>query len=144
MYNVNTDKINEILTFMENSLFPVFKSLVQQPNETMTEQITGHALSRVFHLCIEGMTDIGNFLIDGFIMRDPGSYEDIVDIMEDETVYTKEQAFVFKQIISLRKSLVIDYTQNNVTELHNTLTTHYVVILQYPQIIREYLQKELW
>ena len=31
-------------------------------------------------------------MIDGFIMRDPGSYEDIIDIMEDERVITTEMA----------------------------------------------------
>ena len=31
-------------------------------------------------------------MIDGFIMRDPGGYEDIIDIMEDEKVITKEMS----------------------------------------------------
>ena len=37
---------------------------------------------------IESIIDVGNTMIDGFIMRDPGGYEDIIDIMEDEKVIT--------------------------------------------------------
>ena len=33
---------------------------------------------------MESMMDVGNLMIDGFIMRDPGSYEDIIDILVDE------------------------------------------------------------
>lgn len=29
-------------------------------------------------------------MIDGFIMRDPGSYEDIIDILVDERVIPKD------------------------------------------------------
>ena len=35
------------------------------------------------------MMDVGNLMIDGFIMRDPGSYEDIIDILIDEKVITQ-------------------------------------------------------
>ncbi|GAA3319942.1 hypothetical protein GCM10020331_028930 [Ectobacillus funiculus] len=35
--------------------------------------------------------DVGNAIIDGFIMRDPGSYEDIIDILVDEKGCTAER-----------------------------------------------------
>ena len=41
-------------------------------------------------------------MIDGFIMRDPGSYDDIIDILEDEKVIQSEQAIPLKAFISLR------------------------------------------
>ena len=44
------------------------------------------ALERVNYLLIESIIDVGNSMIDGFIMRDPGSYEDIIDILVDEKV----------------------------------------------------------
>ena len=44
-------------------------------------------------------------MIDGFIMRDPGSYEDIIDILDDEKVITTEMSEGFKKIVSLRKNL---------------------------------------
>ena len=44
-------------------------------------------------------------MIDGFIMRDPGSYDDIFDILEDEKVITEEMCGSFKNVIQLRKNL---------------------------------------
>lgn len=43
------------------------------------------------------MLDVGNAVIDGFIMRDPGSYEDIIDILQDEKVISEEKAMQFKR-----------------------------------------------
>ena len=98
----------------------------------------------MFHLFIEGMTDIGNLLIDGFIMRDPGSYEDIVDIMEDEQVYPHEAAEIYRKLILLRKPLVFDYTQMIRGSLYDFYQQHQQTLEQYPVLIRAYLKKELW
>ena len=68
-------------------------------------------------MIIESFLDVGNSMIDGFIMRDPGSYEDIIDILDDEKVITTEMCEGFKKIVSLRKNLQQDYT----TVDHNTL-----------------------
>lgn len=43
-------------------------------------------------------------MIDGFIMRDPGSYDDIMDILVDEKVVTEEEGTHLKQFISYRKN----------------------------------------
>ena len=42
-------------------------------------------------------------MIDGFIMRDPGSYEDIIDILIDEKVIANEKEKPFKELISYAK-----------------------------------------
>ena len=43
-------------------------------------------------------------MIDGFIMRDPGSYDDIIDIMEDEKVISSEMADPLKKVIGITKN----------------------------------------
>ena len=50
------------------------------------------------------MLDVGNSMIDGFIMRDPGSYDDIIDILEDEKVITTEMSESYKRVVPLRKN----------------------------------------
>ena len=75
-----------------------------------TTSIEKAALERILHMIIESFLDVGNSMIDGFIMRDPGSYEDIIDILEDEKVITTEMSEGFKKIVSLRKNLQQDYT----------------------------------
>lgn len=145
MYNVNTQRIEEILTYIDKSLLPSLSSIMQNPkSEFLNQPISGFAAERIFHLFIEGMTDVGNFLIDGFIMRDPGSYEDIVDIMEDEKVYTPEQAAVFKEIVLLRKDLVMEYTHSSHEKLFDAYASHSSVMNAYTSLIRAYLEKELW
>ena len=54
-------------------------------------------------MTIEAILDVGNSMIDGFIMRDPGSYDDIIDIMEDEKVITEEMSTSIKRIIGFQK-----------------------------------------
>lgn len=145
MYNVNTEKINEILTYMEKELLPALSQIMgNSEKEFLADPISGFASERLFHTFIEGMTDIGNFLIDGFIMRDPGSYEDIVDIMEDEQVYSSEFAQAFKEIVRMRKELVGEYTVNRSSQLYHAYQKHHPDMMEYPQLIRAYLEKELW
>ena len=60
-------------------------------------------------------------MIDGFIMRDPGSYEDIIDILMDERVISAEEGQGMKEVILLRKMLTQDYIQMNHDELYTTI-----------------------
>src|SRR5699024_8810123 len=48
----------------------------------------GLALERASHMLIEAVVDVGNMIIDGIVLRDPGSYQDVMDIMETEGVST--------------------------------------------------------
>lgn len=145
MYNVNTERINDILIYLTNELLPTISQIMDKvEGEFLSDPTAGFAAERLFHTFIEGMTDIGNLLIDGFIMRDPGSYEDIVDIMEDEQVYSPAHAQAFKEIVKMRKGLVVEYTLNRRTQLYHAYQKHHDNMKEYPHIIREYLKKELW
>jgi uncharacterized protein YutE (UPF0331/DUF86 family) len=137
MYFVDRQKIEETLQYMEKVMH-IFKQ--QQTWESELEQL---ALERIAHLLIEAVLDVGNAMIDGFIMRDPGSYEDIIDILTDEKVITENQAQGLKTIIQYRKELVQKYTNINHQELLETLTKHFTVLEVYPTAIRDYLQNEL-
>jgi uncharacterized protein YutE (UPF0331/DUF86 family) len=69
------------------------------------------ALMRSFHIGVECVIDIGNTLIDGFIMRDPGGYSDIIDILEDEQVISTILANELKDFVKLREQLVRKYDE---------------------------------
>ncbi|WP_044748566.1 DUF86 domain-containing protein [Bacillus alveayuensis] len=137
MYFVDRQKIEETLQYMEKVIH-IFKQ--QKTWESEFEQL---ALERIAHLFIEAVLDVGNAMIDGFIMRDPGSYEDIIDILTDEKVITEDQAQGLKTIIQYRKALVQKYTNINHQELLETLTKHFTVLEVYPAAIRDYLRNEL-
>src|SRR5690606_4706689 len=101
------------------------------------------ALERTSQMMIEAILDTGNAIIDGFIMRDPGSYEDIVDILDDEKVIDKEMSKSFKQIIQYRKTLVQMYTDIDHKEVESAFQEHLPMIDKFPGKVREYLQNEL-
>ncbi|MEK3887764.1 DUF86 domain-containing protein [Bacillus sp. FSL K6-3431] len=137
MYFVDRDKIEEILIYMEKQL-----ELIKN-NKTWDSELEKLALERLATTLIEAVLDTGNAMIDGFIMRDPGSYEDIVDILMDEKVINAELESVLKAIISYRKMLVQQYTNVEHQVLLDVLTTKMNMLEQFPTCIRTYLVNEL-
>ncbi|MEK4028309.1 DUF86 domain-containing protein [Pseudobacillus sp. FSL P4-0506] len=137
MYFVDRGKIEETLTFMEAKLSAFAE---QSQWKTAIEQA---ALERIAHTVIESMLDVGNTMIDGFIMRDPGSYEDIIDILEDEQVIEKKAAVSLKAIVALRKMLVQQYTAVDHPEVENVFNDHISALQQFPEQVRQYLTNEL-
>ena len=92
------------------------------------ERLYHFAQERLLHLAIETITDIGNFLIDGFIMRDPSSYFDIIHIMWDEKVLDDSTCDACIRLISLRKLLVHNYQEWQRTSIHP-------LMLELPQLL---------
>ena len=119
MYFIDRSKITETITYM-NSLLALYES--KKGWDSLEDQL---ALERLTHNIVESIIDVGNSMIDGFIMRDPGSYEDIIDILTDERVISSEMDAPLKRVIGLRKSLVRDFMkmdhQNIIDVLNETL-----------------------
>ena len=137
MYFVDREKIEEILLYMENKIEFI------QNNKSWDSQMEKMALERGVHTIIEAILDTGNAMIDGFIMRDPGSYEDIVDILTDEKVVNEELSLVMKEFISFRKILVQHYINVNHEDLINVVSTSINKLKTYPSCVRNYLTNEL-
>src|SRR5699024_1108489 len=100
----------ETLTYMDTLLAKV-------KDNDFSSQIEKLGLERLIHMTIESIIDVGNMMIDGFIMRDPGSYHDIIDILVDEKVIPENDEENYKQFIDLREILM----QNYLTVDHDTL-----------------------
>ncbi|MBB6445016.1 DUF86 domain-containing protein [Bacillus benzoevorans] len=137
MYFVDREKIEEQLSYIEKQI-GIFTELKEC--ETIIEKL---AVERIVHMVIEAVLDVGNSMIDGFIMRDPGSYEDILDILEDEKVITAEMCESYKRIIMLRKSLLQFYTNINHEELFEVFQTELTVLKHFAPNVREYIENEL-
>ncbi|MCA1055545.1 DUF86 domain-containing protein [Rossellomorea aquimaris] len=137
MYFVDRDKIEQILVFMNDQL-----SMLNNHKqwETSIEKL---GLERIGHTLIESVLDVGNSMIDGFIMRDPGSYEDIIDILLDETVIDEAMSNDLKKLIGERKGLVQEYTEIDHEELKRILGDVHSTLEHFPVHIRRYLENEL-
>lgn len=138
MYFIDRKKISETLAYMEE-LLTQFSS-EQNWTESMLKKL---ALERIAQSVIESLIDVGNSMIDGFIMRDPGSYEDIIDIMEDEKVIDKEMEAPLKAMIELRKMLVRDFMKVDLSEIEKTMSSSLPSLENFPIKVLTYLENEL-
>ncbi len=143
IFNVKQDKIEEIILNMRNVLDSVRKMLTKDADEVLQNPVFMLAIERVLHISIESIVDVGNYIIDGFIMRDPGSYLDIIDILDDEQVIPKEDISKLKDIIRLRKTLVHQYTDIQSEKLYQILLKEYVTLYRFGDHVQTYLDKEL-
>jgi uncharacterized protein YutE (UPF0331/DUF86 family) len=137
MYFVDRDQIEETLQFLDRQI-DFFES--NGPWETPMEK---SALERTAHTMVEAVLDVGNAMIDGFIMRDPGSYEDIIDILDDEKVVTQEMSAGLKKIVLFRKMLVQQYTAVDHAGLIETFKSELPHLKLFSVKVREYLTNEL-
>lgn len=138
MYFVDRKLLDTRLGFLKEVL--AYTEQIAQVPQSKTEQL---AYERAIHLLIECILDIGNQMIDGFIMRDPGSYEDIIDILEDEQVIYDEVRASLKQLIQLRKLLVSQYTELDIHNLWQTYQQAKAQLRLFPDLVRGYLENEL-
>lgn len=136
MYFVDRSNIEKTLDYMDKVLIEID----QNSYESFAEKLS---LERMIHVLIESVLDVGNMMIDGFIMRDPGSYNDIIDILIDEKVIPEENEADYKALIELRKMIVTDYTEVNDEKLRETIDRIKGTLKQFSSHIRTYLKNEL-
>lgn len=137
MYFVDREKIETTLVYLETQI-----SLLSSREKWQTA-LEKAALERITQMCLESVLDVGNAMIDGFIMRDPGSYEDIIDILIDEKVVSAETGESLKVLISFRKPLVQAYTEIDHNELFQQFTKHLPDLSTFAVNVRDYLTNEL-
>ncbi len=138
MYFVDRTKITKNLAHLD-SLLNIFE---QEPNWT-EQPIKQLALQRIGHNVMESMMDVGNVMIDGFIMRDPGSYDDIIDILVDEKVITPDMEAPLKEVVGLRKMIVREFIEVNNEEIVRVLTASMDALKQFSPKVEAYLVNEL-
>jgi uncharacterized protein YutE (UPF0331/DUF86 family) len=137
MYFVDREKMEKTLAYIDENM-TIFSN-----HPTWDTPVEHKALERIMVSVIEGILDVGNAMIDGFIMRDPGSYEDIIDILEDEKVVSTSLAEQLKVLVRLRKVLVQEYLDIDHQELKNKLSEGKDAVMSFCPSVRHYLENEL-
>lgn len=140
MYYVNRKQIELILNQIPGIITGLRSAAVDWDGSTLM----GLVQERCLHLAIEVVTDIGSCLIDGFIMRDAGSYEDIISIIHEESVF-KDSVIYEKliELVALRKPLVQDYYNWDRTLLHPLTPVLPEILERFAFEVRRYLDQEL-
>ncbi|RWR06973.1 DUF86 domain-containing protein [Siminovitchia fortis] len=137
MYFVDREKIEKTLMYMERQI-QLFEE--KKEWESIVEKT---ALERIAQTVIESILDTGNAMIDGFIMRDPGSYDDIIDILTDEKVITDDMSESLKTVINFRKMLVQQYIEVDHGQVQSMLKEEINALKQFAPKVRDYLTNEL-
>ncbi len=139
MYYVNREQIERRV----EALNDVYTALEQVAASWDGSLFSGMVQERALHLAIECVTDIGSYLIDGFIMRDASSYDDIIEIIRGEQVMDEEIATRLLELVKLRRPLVQDYYDWPRHELHPLTAIMPNVLRAFAQQVTDYLNREL-
>ncbi len=114
MYYVNQEQIQ-----LRLGTIPEIAEALKRTAEAWDGSVMlGMVQERALHLAIEVVTDVGSYLIDGFIMRDASSYEDIMEINHEEKVFDDDIYRVLRELVGLRKPLVQEYYSWKRAEIH--------------------------
>ncbi|MFC4404844.1 DUF86 domain-containing protein [Gracilibacillus xinjiangensis] len=135
MYFVDVNKLDKKLKYFD-------QKLTLYHDMTYNTELDKLALERLAHVLIETILDIGNMMIDGFVMRDPGSYADIITILVDEKVLTQAEEDAYQTLINTRKNLVSDYENVDHASIQLILDKNFKIYEQFSQKIRKYLENE--
>jgi uncharacterized protein YutE (UPF0331/DUF86 family) len=137
LYKVDVVRIERQLSYLETCVGVIMCVRWQQAG-----WVERFAVERALHVAVECVIEIGSVLIDGFMMRDPGGYLDIIDILEEEKVIPATVAIPLKAQVRLRERLVRDYDRVTKEELEpwTRETDWYGAFIQH---VRRYLQREL-
>ncbi|KAA8999788.1 DUF86 domain-containing protein [Paenibacillus spiritus] len=140
MYYVNRKQIGRIL----DQIPVIADGLRQAAGSWDGSSLWGLVQERCLHLAIEVVTDAGSCLIDGFIMRDAGSYEDIITIIFEERVFGGEKLHrILMDLVALRKPLVQDYADWERGRLHPLTKELPEALEDFARQVQSYLDQEL-
>jgi len=139
MYYVNREQISVRLAVIPN----LVQALQALESSWRGELLQGLAQERALHLAIETVTDVGSYLIDGFIMRDASSYEDIIEIIAGEQVFPDALKAGLLELVRLRRPLVQEYYEWDYAVLHPLVVQLPHELSSFKEAVESYLQKEL-
>ncbi|ETT30213.1 MULTISPECIES: HepT-like ribonuclease domain-containing protein [unclassified Paenibacillus] len=140
MYYVNRKQIEVILEQIPD----LNEGLAHAASSWDGSTLLGLVQERCLHLAVEVVTDVGSCLIDGFIMRDAGSYEDIISIIHEEKVLGDSGIYEdLTSLVALRKPLVQDYFVWERKNLHPMTRTLPDILDKFACEVRRYLDQEL-
>jgi uncharacterized protein YutE (UPF0331/DUF86 family) len=142
MYYMDRKLMERKLSFL-TTLGEQAQELAESANGAHAPWTSLHGLAqeRLLHLAMEAVTDTGHMLIDCFMMRDAGSYEDIINILFEERVFAEEVHAALLELVRLKSALVKEY-EHRMAELHPLLPQLAVTLTAYAVAARTFTKSE--
>lgn len=142
MYYVSHEQIE-----LRLSIIPVLSEAAERLraewNADRPDVLHAFAQERLLHLALELATDVGSLLIDGFLMRDASSYEDIVEILRMEGVFAEELSEPLLALVRLRKPLVQEYAHLERESLYPLTSELPGLLTAFERSVRRFIAEEL-
>ncbi len=119
--------------------------VLEEINKTTREDflatpILQAAAERALHIALECATDAGNLLIDALVMRDPSSYEDIIQVLAEEEVFPAAFSASFMEAVRYRRVLAHDYAKRDPAQLYDMLQGHAHEFARFQDYVANYVK----
>jgi len=142
VYFVDREQIEQRLTYIRTFLIQA-SDTVERDVEHLDPLVLRLSRERVLHLSIEAVTDIGSLMIDGFVMRDASSYEDIIEVLQGEEVFDRSTGAELFELVKLRRLLVQRYDEVDERLLAAWGPKMSQLLSVFADSIEQYLKREL-
>lgn len=116
------------------------EALAQRQEPWHLDPTTCWAAERALHVSVELVTDIADAVIDALVMREAGSYEDMLHVLEEEHVVTKAWLITFQGVLTARTQLVRAYADVQPEDVRAAVVSYAWQFRPYCDAISSYLQ----
>ncbi|WP_128894733.1 DUF86 domain-containing protein [Longirhabdus pacifica] len=140
MYYINDKEIEKRLQFIP-TLITAMEELQSEPEAGLVHYF---AQDRTLHLAIEVITDVGSYIIDGYLMREASSYEDIITVIAGENVLSQQIVDPIIKLVQERRNLVQDYyelPQHTLSIDNDQLKALCLILQTFKQDVELYLEQ---
>lgn len=140
MYYVNHAQIEVRLQFIQ----VIADGLVELVDRWQDgDVLLDMAQERLLSLAIETVTDVGSYLIDGFMMRDASSYSDIITVLQGESVIAPEAADLLCRLVDWRKPLMQHYYEMERGRQHPLVAKLPDTLLEFARCTRRFIDENM-
>jgi uncharacterized protein YutE (UPF0331/DUF86 family) len=130
--------VKGMLAHMEEPV-KLLETLASRSDEWHTDTLARLAAERALHIATESMTDAANLIIDTLIMRDPGSYPDIIRVLAEEEVVSQDWFNRFEGCLLFRNRLVHQYREVSADEVREAVRLYAGEFSPYIHAVKKYL-----
>lgn len=132
------DKVDIMLTTLETRA-RWLRATAERSDAWFLDEAQCWAAERALHVAIECSTDAANEVIDALIMREPGGYTDIIRVLMEEDVVSKEWFSQYEGALAFRDRLVHGYTSISPEEVHTAVHKYAALFAPYVEMVQRYL-----
>lgn len=131
------EQVQSFLVYMDRTVAQMVELSGQ--DEWETRFLNTLAAERGLYVSVESVTDVAAIVIDALVMRDPGNYEDMLRVLQEEAVVSREWLNAFVPVLSLRHRLVRDYVHLTPAEVREGVRQFVPLFTEFAASIRNYL-----